>query len=100
LLAGSASPESPRVRTAATRALDHLAAQTLAFGASNIHEMLALEAFHRGTVVLGRHANWDRAVLVTLNVLASELRTKLQQELRRLPEAVPFGLLQLRGTRG
>ncbi|MBI5689812.1 MAG: hypothetical protein HZC55_06905 [Verrucomicrobia bacterium] len=95
LLEKSSSPDLARVRTAVTRALDNLAAQTLAFGVSNASEMLSLEAFHRGTFVLGRHPDWDRATLVTLNVIASNLRTKLLADSRRLPETIPFGLLQL-----
>jgi hypothetical protein len=83
------------VVAAATRALDHLAAQTLAFGASNAHEMLSLEAWQRGTEALGRQPDWDRAARVTLNVLATNWRTQLAAERRYLPEALPFGLLQL-----
>jgi hypothetical protein len=88
--------ELPRARQALARGLDNLAAQTLTFGASNVHEMLSLEAFQRGSTVLGRQPGWDRAVRVTLNVLATEWRAKLAAELHRLPEAIPFGLLQLR----
>lgn len=85
----------PRARQALALALDNLAAQTIAYGASNVHEMLSLEAFYRGTTVLGRRMDWDRAVRVNLNVLVTEIRAKLLRELRRLPEALPFGLLQL-----
>lgn len=99
LLTAIKDPALPSARQAATRALDNLAAQTLAFGASNVHEMLSLEAFHRGTVVLGRHADWDRAVRVTLNLLATDVRKKLSSELGRLPEPIPLGLLQLRDAR-
>jgi hypothetical protein len=95
LLEKTSSPDVARIRAAATRALDHLAAQTLAYGASNAHEMLSLDAWRRGTLVLGRHPDWDRATLVTLNVLASDFRSKLLADLRRLPEALPFGILQL-----
>lgn len=100
LLAAIQAPELPRAREAATRALDNLAAQTLAFGASNVHEMLSLEAFHRGTAVLGRRADWDLATRVTLNVLTTGLRSKLISDLRHLPEPIPLGLLQLRGPSG
>jgi hypothetical protein len=96
LLAAIGAPELPRAREAATRALDNLAAQTLAFGASNAHEMLSLEAFHRGTVVLGRRADWDRATQVTLNVLTTDLRARMISDLHHLPEPIPLGLLQLR----
>jgi hypothetical protein len=96
LLRSIGDPALPRVVDAATRALDHLAAQTLAFGASNAGEMLSLEAWQRGTAVLGRHADWDRAARVTLNVLATEVRQKLLREIRSLPETIPLGLLQLR----
>ncbi len=99
LLTAVKDPALPTARQAAIRALDNLAAQTLAFGASNVHEMLSLEAFQRGTAIIGRHADWDRATQVTLNVLASDLRRKMLADLGHLPEPVPFGLLQLRGAR-
>jgi hypothetical protein len=99
LLAATQDPALARVQAAATRALDNLAAQTIAFGASNAHEMLSLEAFYRGTTILGRHADWDRAARITLNVLATDFRARLISDLGHLPETVPFGLLQLRGAR-
>jgi hypothetical protein len=95
LLAAVEAPELATARDAATRAFDNLAAQTLAFGASNAHEMRTLEAFARGTAVLGRHADWDRAATVTLNVLATGTRERILAEVRRLPETIPLGLLQL-----
>jgi hypothetical protein len=49
--------------------------------------------------VLGRHADWDRAARVTLNVLATEVRARLLAEMRFLPETIPLGLLQLREAR-
>ena len=99
LLVAIEDPARPSARQAAARALDNLAAQTVTFGASNAPEMLSLEAFHRGTTVLGRHADWDRAVSVTLNVLTTGLRQKFSSELGHLPAPIPLGLLQLGATR-
>lgn len=90
------SPERASARQAAGRALDNLAAQTIAFGASNAHEMLSLEAFHCGTTVLGRRPDWDRAVHVTLNVLSTDLRGRLVAATGHIPETMPLGLLLLR----
>ena len=96
LLTAIKAPKLPAAKQAATRALDNLAAQTIAFGASNPHEMLSLEAFQRGTDILGHHPNWDRATRITLNVLTTDLRAKIVTGAGHLPETTPFGVLLLR----
>jgi hypothetical protein len=99
-LAAAGAPELASARRATTLALDNLAAQAVTFGASNVHEMRSLEAFSRGTAVLGRRPEWDRAVAVTLNVLSTNLREKLIAEVRHLPEPLPLGLLFLTAAPG
>jgi hypothetical protein len=96
LLTAIKAPDLPAAKQAATRALNNLAAQTIAFGASNPHEMLSLEAFQRGSDILGLQSDWDRATRITLNLLATDLRAKIVSGTGHLPETTPLGVLLLR----
>lgn len=95
LLAAVGAPERETAARALSLALDSLAAQALAFGPSNPHELLALEALQRGTEVLSPKAVWDRAAGLFLSVLATDLRERIVAGAGHLPETTPFGLLQL-----
>ncbi|MBZ0165233.1 MAG: glycoside hydrolase family 127 protein, partial [Candidatus Omnitrophica bacterium] len=89
------APDAADVRSALVLALDNLALQTIAYGASNVHELLPLEAFYRGVKLGGARSDWCDAVKVNLNVLTPELCARFARELGHLPETLPYGILAL-----
>lgn len=96
VLAVARLPEEAAARRALERALDNLAAQTRAFGPSNIHEMLPVEAFARGLAVGGDRAAWRDALADSLRPLSPTLCRRFEREIGHLPEPIPLGLLALR----
>lgn len=94
-LAAAQAPEESAARHALDLALDNLAAQTLAFGPSNVHEMLPVEALARGLVVCGDRVEWRAALITSLRSLTPAICQRFAREVGHLPEPIPLGLRTL-----
>lgn len=94
-LAAAQAPEEPAARHALVLALDNLAAQTRAFGPSNVHEMLPVEALARGLVVCGDRVEWRAALIMSLRSLTPAICQRFAHEVGHLPEPIPLGLRTL-----
>lgn len=94
-LAAAHTPEETAARRALVLALDNLAAQTRVFGASNVHEMLPVEALARGLAVCGDRVEWRAALVQSLRTLTPAIRERFAREVGHLPEPIPLGLRTL-----
>ncbi|MBI5424526.1 MAG: hypothetical protein HZA32_10625 [Opitutae bacterium] len=94
-LAAAHAPEEPAARRALELALDNLAAQTRAFGPSNVHEMLPVEALARGLAVCGDRVEWRAALIMSLRSLTPAICQRFAREVGHLPEPIPLGLRTL-----
>jgi hypothetical protein len=79
-------------------ALDSMAEETVAYGPSNVHEGLPLEALAAGLVGFGGRANWLRAANAYANVMLVYVGERIAARQGR-PETLP-SLLVFLGLRG
>jgi len=82
-LTQAGDPEAERVKTRITLGLDNLAEQITKCGASNIHEMLSLDALAMGLLTFGEHPEWNRAANVCVNAICDVALPMLEE--RRMP---------------
>jgi len=60
-------PRALEIEDSVMRGLDNLAAQINLYGASNAHELLAVEALALGSMIIEYRPNWHRAMNIEVN---------------------------------
>lgn len=73
--------------------LDNLALQINSFGASNVHELLSLDALALGLLIFGPNADWDQAASINVNYLLDHFTDKLAENGLHLTETLASYLL-------
>jgi len=92
-LTQASEPGAERVKNAITLGLDNLAGQINTYGASNIHEMLSLDALVLGLLAFGDHAHWERAANVCVNAICDVALPQLEQHRMPMTETVASYIL-------
>jgi len=76
--------------------LDNLAEQITTYGASNVHELLSLDALCMALMTFGYHENWERAANVNVNFLCDHFLPRLEEHGYPMTETVAQYLLYRR----
>ena len=96
----AADPYAETVKKRIVLGLDNLAEQITSCGASNVHELLSLDALCLGLMVFGQHENWEKAANVNVNFLCDHFLPKLEERGYPMTETVGQYLLYRRVREG
>jgi len=80
--------------------LNNLAEQINTYGASNVHELLSLDALSLGLLVFGPHENWEKAANVNVNALTNQFLPELEKRRMPMTETVASYILYRRVKAG
>jgi hypothetical protein len=81
-------PYADRIKDHIILGLDNLAEQITTYGASNVHELLSLDALCMGLMTFGYHESWERAANVNVNFLCDHFLPKLEESGYPMTETV------------
>jgi len=95
-LVAAGDPYAGEVKDHVIRGLDNLAEQITTYGASNVHELLSLDALCMGLMTFGYHENWERAANVNVNFLCDHFLPRLEEGGYPMTETVAQYLLHRR----
>ena len=82
------APYADTVKNHIELGLDNLAAQITTYGASNVHELLSLDALCLGLSAFGDRPRWRQAVNVNVNTLCGRFLLELEKRGMPMTEAV------------
>ena len=80
--------------------MDNLAEQITTYGASNVHELLSLDALCLGLMVFGERESWEKAANVNVNFLCDHFLPTLEERGYPMTETVANYLLYRRVKEG
>ena len=92
--------DAERVKGHILLGLGNLAEQITKYGASNIHEMLSLDALSLGLLTFEDHPEWDRAANVCVNAICDVALPMLEQRRMPMTETIASYILYRKATDG
>jgi hypothetical protein len=96
--AGDPLAESAKERT--VLGLGNLAEEINTYGASNVHELLSLDALCLGLLAFGDHPEWEKAANINVNYLCDHFLPELEKRHMPMTETVATYILYRRVKAG